>query len=523
MASNSSPIIERPSRVRYGVLGFAGSLAMITYLDRVCFGTVAPFIQTEFGLSDTQKGMLFGAFALAYAAFEVPTGWLGDVFGPRKTLIRIVLWWSVFTALTGLIFPIPDWATFAFLAMLSVRFLFGMGEAGCFPNISRAFHNWFPFSERGFAQGAVWMAGRFAGGITPLIVLALLLNNPGQDPHAVPPFVTSTVGMLAPCPDLGPVIAVSSFYPERVNLPSTHWRHAFWIFGSIGLIWCILFWWWFRDRPEQKAGVNQAEIELIRAGETPEAAHSGVPWGRLLTNGNLWILCMMYFCAAYGWYFNITYLPGYLKNTFGLTAGEKWSGEFWEFSFLAGAPLLFGSVACLFGGILTDFFIRQTGNRKWGRRFFGVFGHFTCASCYFASIFADSAWLFVLAIAMAAFCNDLTMGAAWASCLDIGKRYSGIVSGCMNTVGILGGFAAGILTGWILDRTKPPDLRYNALGWTINFSIFGGVYLVATLLWFRFDSTKPVIPEAVLPVIPEPIAPAETGIVATGLFRKKPL
>ena len=310
MASNSSPIIERPSRVRYGVLGFAGSLAMITYLDRVCFGTVAPFIQTEFGLSDTQKGMLFGAFALAYAAFEVPTGWLGDVFGPRKTLIRIVLWWSVFTALTGLIFPIPDWATFAFLAMLSVRFLFGMGEAGCFPNISRAFHNWFPFSERGFAQGAVWMAGRFAGGITPLIVLALLLNNPGQDPHAVPPFVTSTVGMLAPCPDLGPVIAVSSFYPERVNLPSTHWRHAFWIFGSIGLIWCILFWWWFRDRPEQKAGVNQAEIELIRAGETPEAAHSGVPWGRLLTNGNLWILCMMYFCAAYGWYFNITYLPG---------------------------------------------------------------------------------------------------------------------------------------------------------------------------------------------------------------------
>lgn len=101
--------VEKPTRVRYGVLGFACSLSMITYLDRVCFGTVAPHIQSEFGLTETQKGMLFAAFTLAYAAFEVPSGWLGDVFGPRKTLIRIVLWWSLFTALTGVIYPSAQW------------------------------------------------------------------------------------------------------------------------------------------------------------------------------------------------------------------------------------------------------------------------------------------------------------------------------------------------------------------------------------------------------------------------------
>src|SRR5947209_2030760 len=138
---------EVPSQVRYGVLGFACSLSMITYLDRVCFGTVAPYVQSEFALSNTEKGWLFTAFALAYASFEVPSGWLGDVFGPRKTLIRIVLWWSVFTALTGSIYP----GAFAFIAMLSVRFLFGIGEAGAYPNIARAFHSWFPFQERGFA------------------------------------------------------------------------------------------------------------------------------------------------------------------------------------------------------------------------------------------------------------------------------------------------------------------------------------------------------------------------------------
>src|SRR4051812_39153964 len=117
--------IEKPTNVRYGVLGFACILSMITYLDRVCFAQVAPDIQREFGFDDGKMGLLYGAFTLVYATFEVPTGWLGDVFGPRKTLIRIVLWWSLFTALTGSVYP--GW-TVSFAALLSVRFLFGIGE-----------------------------------------------------------------------------------------------------------------------------------------------------------------------------------------------------------------------------------------------------------------------------------------------------------------------------------------------------------------------------------------------------------
>src|SRR5262249_58977718 len=184
---------------------------------------------------------------------------------------------------------------FAFTAMLTVRFLFGMGEAGAYPNISRAFHNWFPFRERGFAQGAVWMAGRFAGGVTPLIVLALLYEVPSTQGQGVA------------------------------------WRHTFWIFGSLGVLWCCAFWWWFRDRPEQKAGVNPAEIALIQHEEgPPEAAHRNVPWRRLLTNGNLWVLCLMYFCAAYGWYFNITYLPGYLRDHYDITPGARWGRHVWN-------------------------------------------------------------------------------------------------------------------------------------------------------------------------------------------------
>lgn len=441
---------------------------MITYLDRVCFGTVASNIQSEFQLSETQKGLLFSAFALAYAAFEVPSGWLGDVFGPKRTLIRIVLCWSGFTALTGLIYPEMLGYTFAFLALLSVRFLFGMGEAGAYPNIARAFHNWFPFDERGFAKGAVWMAGRFAGGVTSFIVLAML-------------FRTEVDGSVV-----------------------VHWRHIFLIFGGIGVVWCVAFWWWFRDRPEQMPGVNQAEIDYIQRGEDHGAIQGGVPWTRLLTNANLWILCLMYFCAAYGWYFNITYLPGFLENYYDVRKGDPWTAAYWKFSLMAGAPLLLGSVACLVGGWLSDAFIRRTGNRKWGRRLFGVLGHSLCALCYFAAIFAHNAWLFVLAIALAAFWNDMTMGAAWASCLDIGRKFSGIVAGCMNTIGNLGGVAAGFLSGFIIDQyTHGLTLRDNRTeyldasrpGWTINFVIFGLVYVVATVLWLYFDSTKPVAPD----------------------------
>lgn len=450
----TSTLATKPTGVRYGVLGFVCSLSMITYLDRVCFGTVAPYVQSEFGLSNTQQGWLFTAFAFSYAIFEVPSGWLGDVFGPRRTLIRIVLWWSLFTALTGMIMPIPSWPTLAFLLLVGVRFLFGMGEAGAYPNIARALHNWFPFAQRGFAQGAVWMAGRFAGGVTPLVVTALIikaLDDSGQ--------------------------------------PVVFWRHTFWIFGVLGVLWCLAFAWWFRDRPEQKPSVNAGELDLIRGDEgPPAAAHGKVPWLKLLSNLNLWTLCLMYALCAYGWYFNITWLPKYLRTEYGMSPERD---GFFTFTLLAGAPLLAGSITCLVGGYLTDWFIRRTGNRKWGRRFCGIIGHSICATCYFLAIYASDPYMFVLAIAMAAFWNDLTMGSSWAICLDIGKKYSGIVSGCMNTIGNLGGAVAGVMTGWILDQF-PDD---KSQGWQVNFLIFGGVYALAALLWLRIDSTKPVAQE----------------------------
>jgi ACS family glucarate transporter-like MFS transporter len=459
----SPPPLETPTRIRFGVLGFACSLSMITYLDRVCFGTAVSSLVKDLGLqSEADLKWAIFAFAFAYATFEVPSGWLGDVYGPRNVLLRIVLWWSVFTALTGLVGLSIGGLTVGLGALVTIRFLFGMGEAGAYPNITRALHNWFPYVERGVAQGAVWMSGRLMGGLTPMIWVILV---------------------------------------ERLQIGT--WRHAFAIFGGVGLIWCLFFAAWFRNRPSEKPEVNDAERALIgaeRHGE--EGGHAGVPWGKLFSSVNLWALCLMYFCAAYGWYFNITYLHRFLETEYDVKP-DSILGAIYK-----GGPLWLGAIGCLLGGWMTDRYIRKTGNRKWGRRLFGIMGHSLCALCYLACLITPDAFTFFLAISLAAFFNDLTMGPAWATCQDIGRRYAAIVAGCMNTIGNLGGAAAGWVTGTILEANLDAyaadlGVSVNSLspaqkaagllpGYHLNFLSFAFVYAVAVFLWLRIDATQPV-------------------------------
>jgi MFS family permease len=460
------PALKPATRVRYVVLGFTCTLAMVTYLDRACFAMAVSHMLVELRLqSVAELTWALTAFNIAYAVFEVPTGWLGDVFGPRKVLIRIVLWWSFFTALTTIIgLPVGGGWYIGLNALVVIRFLFGMGEAGAFPNITRALHNWFPLAERGIAQGAVWFSGRLMGGLTPMIWVLLV---------------------------------------EKLELT---WRHAFWIFGGIGVLWCIGFASWFRNRPEERPEVNEAERALIHQGRHDEgAAHAHVPWLKLLRNWNLWALCFMYFCASYGWYFNLSYYPDFLVKQYGV---DKTS---WVSAIYMGGPLTLGALGCLLGGWFTERMIRKTGNRKWGRRFPGFCGHALCAVSYLGCLVAPNAFFFALSVSLAAFFNDLTMGPAWATCQDIGRRHAAIVAGCMNTIGNLGGAAGTWVTGTVLGMALASYAAANGIspaaltgeqrsageyvGYQINFVSFAVVYAIAALLWLRIDATKPVLPE----------------------------
>jgi MFS transporter, ACS family, glucarate transporter len=247
----SVPTGQLPTRVRHWVMVFAVALAVITYIDRVAISWAAPYIQRDLNLDSGQMGLVLGAFGWAYALFEIPGGFLGDWIGPRKVLVRVVLWWSFFTAATG-------WAR-GLTTLTITRFLFGAGEAGCFPNITKIFSVWLPAKEKVRAQGIVWMAARWGGAFTPPLVS----------------FVVLQVG----------------------------WRNAFELFGLIGPVWAILFYRWFRDNPMDHPGLNQAERHLVSASSKLAAGHADVPWLKFVSSGRVWLLCWQYFCLTYGWYF----------------------------------------------------------------------------------------------------------------------------------------------------------------------------------------------------------------------------
>jgi MFS transporter, ACS family, glucarate transporter len=413
---------ERATRVRYWVVVFALSLAIVTYVDRVCISVTAPDIRADLHLTEVQMGYAFSAFGWAYALFEIPGGFLGDWMGARRVLLRIVMWWSFFTAATG-------WArSFATLAL--TRFLFGAGEAGCFPNLTKTFTVWLPPDERVRAQGILWLGARWGGAFTPPLVYLVLR-------------------------------AVS-------------WRHAFEIFGSLGVIWAFVFFRWYRDRPTDNPHLNDAERRLLKA-NTSAASHAHVPWSLLARSRQLWMLCGQYFCLSYGWYFYITWLPTYLKEARGLKLGDATS--------LASLPLFFGGLGCFAGGLLTARITRATGSVATTRRLLAYIGCAGASLLLLLSTRLDNPALAMIVMGLASFSNDLVMPGSWGACMDVGGSYAGTLSGAMNTMGNIGGAISPTVIGYMLRETH---------NWNLTFYLSAAVYALGIVFWCFLDPVTPL-------------------------------
>ena len=364
-------------KYRHRVLGMLFLLSMITYIDRVCIAFAGPKMQDDLGLTPEQYGLVVSAFALAYMIFEIPSGSWGDKSGPRALLTRIVVWWSVFTSLTGLA------ANYVWL--LIVRFLFGAGEAGAYPNSSGAISRWFPATERAQAQGIVWMASRIGGAITPFLVV-----------------------------------------PIQARFG---WRASFWVFGILGIIWAVVWYAWFRDHPSEKKGVTPQEIEEIGAGAT-RAAHISLPWGSVLTTPRFWLILLMYHLYCYGAFFFLSWYPTYLVRGRGFSDTDLLS-----YSWL---PFVLGAIANMAGGFVSDHLVKRIG-LKWGRRTVGLIGlgfsaAFILATALVPQSDALTTKLLVVAFLAIGFAaSDFMLPVAWAVCLDVGRKYAGAVTGAMNT------------------------------------------------------------------------------------------
>jgi MFS family permease len=417
------------SRVRHGVLWFAATLAIITYVDRVCISQAAPLMQAELGLTKIQMGYAFTAFGWAYALFEIPGGWLGDRIGPRKVLMRVVSMWSIFTVATGWAWNLPS--------LVISRFLFGAGEAGCFPNITKAFTCWFPVVERVRAQGILWLSARWGGAFTPLIVGWMLAGGGSGRPG---------LGL--------------------------HYRWVFLIFGLLGVTWAVLFYRWFRNHPQDHPGVNAGELAHI--GATPQIGTHAMPWRKLLASRTVWMLWLQYFFFSYAWYFYITWFPTYLKEQFtSLTEMQR--------ALFACIPLFFGGLGSILAGLLSARLDRTTRSIARTRRLLGMIGMGSAGVMLVISILLHQPLLSVLAVGLASLCSDLTMPGAWGACMDVGGPHTGALSGSMNMVGNAGGAVAPMVVPLVLAATQ---------SWTVNIALFAAAYFLGAVCWAFIDSDE---------------------------------
>jgi MFS family permease len=391
-----NPTSIKASRTRYWVIVFAVTLAVITYIDRVCISKAAPLIQKDLGFDKEHMGYVFSAFTLAYALFEIPAGWLGDRFGPRRVLMRIVSAWSIFTAATGY--------AWSFLSMVVCRFCFGVGEAGAFPNMTKMFTIWLPQREHGMAQGITWLSARWGGAFTPLLVLWVL--------------------------------------------KILTWRQAFTAFAMLGIIWAVIFYLWFRDNPREHPGVNEGELALLEGAEGNLDRHATIPWGKFFTTPTVLLLWLYYFCISYVWYFYITWLPTYMNEALHLDGTKSVN------AILAGLPLFLGGIGCFTGGWLANVIAKRIGGLGRARRFVGAAGLLGAGALLALSIgIGDPTWA-MIAMGLSSFCNDLSMPGAWSACMDVGGKSAGSLSGSMNMMGNLGGALGPVVVAHLLAWTN---------------------------------------------------------------------
>ena len=365
------------------------TLGMVTFLDRINISVAGSSIMHDLGLSPSQWGWVQSAFILSYGLMQIPMGWLGDRFGHRSILALIVLWWSAFTAFTGMVGGLAS--------LLVIRFMFGIGEAGSSPCSTGVISRWFEKHEVGKAQGYVWAASRMGGALTPFVVIPVMM----------------WVG----------------------------WRSAFYLLGALGVVWAVIWYFYYKEK-----GVVESEQ---MSADHLSSAESQTPTGHLslssLTSSlNFWLLCAMYFFYAFGSWFFFSWFPTFMELGRGFDKTEL--------TYAVAVPFIMSMIGNIVGGHLTDKLSGKYGI-KVGRKALGSASLAVSAICMFLAAFIPGKMAVFVFLSLCFGIFDLMLPSAWALCIDLGKQHAGTLSGAMNTAGNIGGFCCGILFGELVQQS----------------------------------------------------------------------
>jgi ACS family glucarate transporter-like MFS transporter len=389
-------------------------LFAITYLDRVCISVAGPRMQEDLGIDPVGWGWVTGMFTLAYCLFEIPTGMMGDRIGPRRVLTRIVVWWSAFTVLTG--------TMTSYYPLLITRFLFGAGEAGAFPNASIVVARWFPPRQRATMSGVNLMASQVGGAVAPLLVLPIQMRY--------------------------------------------GWRASFYVFGVAGLLWAAVWYWWFRDSPEEKRGLPPPVVP-----GTGTAAGHAFPWHLASRSTTVWALLGVAFCYIYVYNFFQTWFHTFLVRGRGFTEATL---------LLSALPFVVAACANLAGGAASDAMVRRLGGKR-GRRVIGAASLGSAAAFTAAAMLTEHQVLTVVFLAMTYGAITFQQSGVFGVCLDIGGPRAGAMVGLMNMVAQVGGLVGSVAYGYIVERAG----NYDA-----PFVPMIVVLIVGALLWAKVDASR---------------------------------
>ncbi len=420
-------------------MGWLTLVQMLTYLDRLNLSIAGKYIQDEFWFSDQKMGWIFSAFLLGYALCQIPGGWAGDRFGPRRLLTAAILWWSAFTALTAIApqlqhsLHVAKWLGVAGSLMI-VRFLVGVGEAASAPNANKIVSHWMGASHRATGTSFTLLGIGLSGAMTPALI-AWMMQHWG-------------------------------------------WRSSFGICGALGILVAVAFYWFVTDRPEQNPRVNAAELALIGAGKPREITESrmaqgkrSVPWAKMLASPSVWALLIGYFCQGYPIYIFHTWFFIYIVRERGLSISQ---GGIW-----GATPYLAIVLLAPLGGRFSDYAAQRFGKRR-GRQYGVWIGMLASAALLWFGSGATNRWTAIALLAASCGFNMFAAASFWAACIDLTQEYTASLSGLMNTFGNLGGWLSPILTAYIATHFS----WHRALGFAAV------VTLGSAVCWLFVDTTK---------------------------------
>ena len=411
-----------PTRTRWKILALLFLISVITYVDRGNISVAARQMMPALGLTQLQMGNVFSAFVLGYALFQIPGGWMGDRWGARRVLAGAVVWWSLFTALTAVAGTLPTADVLGVLgSLILIRFLIGVGEAAALPNFNRSVADWFPLRERGLGMG-VSIGGLGIGLALTQPLVAWMMVNYG-------------------------------------------WQSPFYAAGAAGLLIAGLWGWYATDRPEQHRGVNAEELAVIKGTAAPPATHpEPVPWAAFLRTPTIRWIVLSYTGLGYVAYVYISWFYLYLVNERGFDVLRG--------SFFATGPFLAITVLCPFGGWVTDRLVHRLGING-GRSSVGCAGMLLSGACIVAGAQIAEPYAAITMLSLGAGFLYFTVGAFWASTIDLAPRHSGTLSGIMNTGANVGGTISPTLTPWLAEQ----------FGWNVSLGFAAGVAILGGLLW----------------------------------------